>query len=89
MKQVEFHVPHAAPRSIDDRPSGIAKRFSLPAVSLANPDSNPESEAAVLALLELENSGLRRLVVELLHKNQQLRDQIDLTQETLKSSPVS
>jgi len=33
-------------------------------------------DKSALSLLESENSGLRRLVVELLEKNQRLREQL-------------
>jgi hypothetical protein len=36
----------------------------------------PDFDRSALFLLESENSGLRRLVVELLEKNQQLREQL-------------
>jgi hypothetical protein len=41
----------------------------------ANPDS-AETEKSALALLEMENSTLRRLVVELIEKNQKLREKL-------------
>ncbi len=58
----------------EDRPSpGSFNGFSLP----ASAQPNPEVEQSAVTLLELENRGLRRLIVELLHKNQQLRERID------------
>ncbi len=39
-------------------------------------DAGSSSNASALFLLEMENSNLRRLVVELLEKNQQLREQL-------------
>jgi hypothetical protein len=36
----------------------------------------PELEQAAISLLESENVTLRRMIVELLHKNQQLREQL-------------
>jgi hypothetical protein len=39
-------------------------------------DAGSSSNLAALFLLETENSNLRRLVVELLEKNQQLREQL-------------
>jgi hypothetical protein len=38
--------------------------------------ADAETEKSALALLELENSGLRRLVVELIEKNQRLREEM-------------
>jgi hypothetical protein len=43
------------------------------ALMIANA-GDADSEKSALALLERENSGLRRLVVELLEKNQKLRE---------------
>ncbi len=39
-------------------------------------DAGTSANVAAVLLLETENSNLRRLVVELLEKNQQLRDQL-------------
>ncbi len=50
---------------------------SLPAEKHPAPAGGiPDVDRSVLSLLELENSGLRRLVVELLEKNQQLRERL-------------
>ena len=57
-----------------DRPSSSSfNGLSLP----ASAQPHPEFEQSAVTLLELENRGLRRLIVELLHKNQQLRERID------------
>ncbi len=48
---------------------------TIPALVVANED-DADSRKSAFALLELENSGLRRLVVELLEKNQKLREQM-------------
>jgi hypothetical protein len=59
--------------------------MACPGVETASPRRQAESPAGVaphdpakaeVSELELENSGLRRLVVELLEKNQQLRQQV-------------
>jgi hypothetical protein len=47
----------------------------------------PDLDSSALALLESENSGLRRLVVELLEKNQSLREQLEAA--TLARSTIS
>jgi hypothetical protein len=39
-------------------------------------DAGSSANISALFLLEMENSNLRRLVVELLEKNQQLREQL-------------
>ena len=39
-------------------------------------DAGTSANVSALFLLETENSNLRRLVVELLEKNQQLREQL-------------
>ncbi len=40
------------------------------------PDPGSPANLSALSLLETENSNLRRLVVELLEKNQRLREQL-------------
>ena len=40
------------------------------------PDPGSSANLSALFLLETENASLRRLVVELLEKNQQLREQL-------------
>lgn len=59
--------PGEEPVDFDERTS--------PALRSAKADS-ADSERTALALLELENSGLRRLVVELIEKNQRLREKL-------------
>jgi hypothetical protein len=39
-------------------------------------EAAPDFDQSALSLLESENTGLRRLVVELLEKNQRLREQL-------------
>jgi hypothetical protein len=39
-------------------------------------DGQPEFNGPAFSLLEAENAGLRRLVIELLEKNQKLREQL-------------
>jgi hypothetical protein len=39
--------------------------------------AGPEMEASTLRLVETENAGLRRLIVDLIHENQQLRQKIN------------
>jgi len=41
-----------------------------------SPEAMSDFDQSALSLLESENSGLRRLVVELLEKNQRLREQL-------------
>jgi hypothetical protein len=40
-------------------------------------ESAPDFDRSALVLLESENSGLRKLLVELIEKNQQLREQLE------------
>jgi hypothetical protein len=44
---------------------------SAPAAHLAAETDNP-----ALRLIETENAGLRRLIVDLIHENQQLRERV-------------
>jgi hypothetical protein len=58
---------------------GNHRTASLARDSQPSPEATREFDELALALLESENSGLRKLVVELLEKNQRLRDQLHAT----------
>jgi hypothetical protein len=51
-------------------PASLDDRHSTPSGAI------PDFDQSAILLLESENSGLRRLVVELLEKNQKLREQL-------------
>jgi hypothetical protein len=55
----------------------LGQRRDLPSTPLViHSQVTPQSDLSALSQLELEKSSLRRLVVELLKKNQQLREQL-------------
>ena len=62
------------PSRSGEEPIDFGEKRAEPLMSANSDDA--ETEKSALALLELENSGLRRLVVELIEKNQRLREQL-------------
>ncbi len=67
------------PPELDGNPCpacGRSQMAILPDARHPSLAAAPDSDRTILAFLESENSSLRRLVVELLEKNQQLRDQL-------------
>jgi hypothetical protein len=49
----------------------------------------PAFDRSALVLLESENSGLRRLVVDLIEKNQQLRDQLQAQKDRFSAGAAA
>jgi hypothetical protein len=58
---------------VDEQPVLRAERS--PAVASPT-QSGIETDNAALRLIEAENAGLRRLIVDLIHENQQLRESV-------------
>jgi hypothetical protein len=58
---------------------GSSQMAPLPDEKHASLAAKSEFDTSALSLLQSENVGLRRLVVELLEKNQQLREQLQAT----------
>lgn len=64
------------PASTDEQPGLHAERSPAIAGSTLNPTVSPEIDKSALTLLETENAGLRRLIVQLIQENQRLRQQM-------------
>ncbi len=63
-----------SPSRPGEEPTDLGETRTEALISANSNDAGTEKSA--LTLLELENAGLRRLVVELIEKNQRLREEL-------------
>jgi hypothetical protein len=61
----------------DEQPGLRAERSPTFAHTTLNAVADPEADRSALTLVETENAGLRRLIVQLIQENQHLRQQVN------------